>query len=93
MESDNERETETALRRWADEVLIEWNVEEAGAAIPADGDGLMRIGLGFAIEIVQAWSEEVKTAAPLAPANPGSLTPSVNGGEVSPVKSSEKARA
>lgn len=50
------------------EHLIEWNLEKRGEPVPATEAGLKSLGLGFVMEIVEAWLEGVQGVdAPLAP--------------------------
>lgn len=60
-------QVEKALREFGDAVLISWNAEIDGKAIPATGDGLMALSLGLAKDILAGWLRGIADVpAPLA---------------------------
>jgi len=67
---------EEACRRFGDDVLAEWNLED----IPATGEGFLMIQPALAVAMIRAWSEAMTgLPAPLgegSPSTPGdSLEP------------------
>ena len=67
-ESAQGEDQEGMARLFGDNVLMEWNLEDAdGEPIPADGDGMLAIPLELTNLIVQHWVEEVAgVPAPLS---------------------------
>lgn len=66
-ESVTSEDSEKALRRFAEAVLVEWNVSKGGQLLPANADGLMRLSPKFATLIVTSWLKAVAAVpAPLA---------------------------
>src|SRR3989304_138319 len=62
---------EEACRCFGDDVLIEWNLEEDGQAIPASGNGFLMIPPALAVAMIRAWSEAmVEVPAPLGEGSP-----------------------
>ena len=68
-ESAQGEDQEGMARLFGENVLMEWNLEDAeGMPIPADADGMLAIPLELTNLIVQHWVEEVAgVPAPLAP--------------------------
>ena len=66
--NETEQDEERALRFFADKILVGWNLEDAdGAPVPCTGDGMMRIPLVLAVDILGAWQGYVESIpAPLA---------------------------
>lgn len=76
--SEDVAQVEAALRRFGDEVLMSWNAEEKSEPLPADAEGLMRLGMEMAKDILEGWMKGmVQLPAPLA-------APSPNGGITEP---------
>ena len=75
-ESETSEDSERALRKFAEAVLVEWNVSKGGELLPANADGLMRLSPKFATLIMTSWLKAVATVpAPLASeSNAGSTT-------------------
>jgi len=77
---------EEACRKFGDEVLVDWNFKDDGEAIPADGDGFLRIPPELALAMLKAWSEAMTgLPAPLGGGSPSSeedsQEPSIVGSE------------
>ena len=73
VDSNDMAEVEKAVREFADTALIEWNVTIKGEQIPPTGDGITRLPLGFAKDILMGWLRSIAEApAPL-------VQPSTNG--------------
>jgi hypothetical protein len=72
-----------AFQKFGDDALMEWNLEDDdGAALPATGEGMMRIPTFLALAMMKRWSESVGQI-------PGPLVvPSLNG-RASPVESAQ----
>jgi len=73
---------EEACRRFGDDVLAEWNLEDDGQAIPPTGDGFLMIPPELAGSMIKAWSEAMTgIPAPLGEGSPSSagdsLEPSI----------------
>ena len=62
---------EGMARLFGENVLTEWNLEDAdGKPIPSDGDGMLAIPLELTNLVVQHWVEEVAgVPSPLPPAS------------------------
>lgn len=76
-QSTAESEPENAFRRFGDEIITSWNLEDdAGNAIPADADGLLAQPPAFANALLAKWMEAMQAPpAPLGPApNSGSTS-------------------
>lgn len=63
----NAEEQAAVIRRFGDEFLVSWNVEDRhGEPITADGEGLVRQEIGLVLAIVEAFSAAVTgTSRPL----------------------------
>lgn len=72
LEARSTRVFRAALRTWATEALIEWNlVDPSGEPYPATPDGLERMPLQAAAKIVRAWLNAVPAVdLPFGPASP-----------------------
>ena len=68
-ESAQGEDQEAMARLFGENVLMDWNLEDAdGKPIPADGDGMLAIPLELTNLIVQHWVEAVSgVPAPLEP--------------------------
>jgi len=65
---------EEACRRFGDDVLVEWNLEDDdGRVVPATGDGFLAIPPELAVAMIRAWSEAMAgLPAPLGEGSPSS---------------------
>ncbi len=54
-----EADLETGFRRFGDDVLIRWDLEDEAGALPADGDGMLRLPPDLATAILSGWSDQV----------------------------------
>ena len=70
-ESAQGEDQEKMARLFGEDVLMEWNLEDAdGKSIPANGDGMLAIPMALTNLVVQHWVEEVAgVASPLPPAS------------------------
>ena len=68
-ESAQGEDQEGMARLFGENVLMDWNLEDAdGTPIPANGDGMMALPLDLTNRVVQHWVEAVaEVPAPLAP--------------------------
>lgn len=72
-QSDDPDVIEQAFRRFSDDVLMEWNLTDAGKPIPATAEGFLAQPPAFAMLILTKWIEGVgAVSVPLAPASAGS---------------------
>lgn len=70
------RDVQAMLRRFGDEVVASWNLELDGAAVPANGDGIMQLPLETAKTLLVSWTKAVSTVpAPLAGASGNGSSP------------------
>lgn len=77
-DSEDAGEVEAAFQRFGDDVLIDWNVQEGGAPIPATGEGFKRVSPAFAAIIMQEWVQAVaEVPAPLGEPSPSGSTSGV----------------
>ena len=56
---------EEAFQRFSAEVLIDWNLEVDGDAVPAHPDGMLKVPPAIANAILAAWSQQAMNV-PLA---------------------------
>jgi len=57
--SDIEENVEEAFRKFAEDILVSWNLEDHKGNIPATPDGMMRVPPGLATAILTEWSGAV----------------------------------
>lgn len=57
--------------RWLAGALESWNLTRKGVSIPATHDGLMSLGFGFSIQILNSWMD-VQVAVPVPLGEPSS---------------------
>jgi hypothetical protein len=57
--SANENTIVESYKMFGDEILISWNfTDDKGKAIPANGDGMLRLSPALAIGIITAWTSQ-----------------------------------
>ena len=71
--SDIEENVAEAFKRFAEDILVSWNLEDHNGSIPATPDGMMRVPPALATAMLTEWSEAVSN-----PQN-GSEPESLNG--------------
>lgn len=55
------------FKQFGDEIVLEWNLEDEGKQIAADGAGMMKLPVQLATEIIKRWLEAMATpSAPLS---------------------------
>jgi hypothetical protein len=59
----DEGQAETVIRRFGDDIVLEWNLEDDEGPVPATGDGLMMQSFAFANMLLSKWVE-VATQVP-----------------------------
>jgi len=68
-------ELRATLRKWADAVLLEWNVVRKGKRLPATADGFVQLPVQGATMMVRAWLNAVPDVElPLGPGSPAGDT-------------------
>ncbi len=75
--ADDEADVAALFRSFGDDILVEWNVEDdAGAPVPATGDGFLSRSAEFAMAIMQGWAKAAAgVSAPLAGGSPSGGSP------------------
>ncbi len=62
---------EKGLRAFGDDILQSWNLTIEAAAVPASGEGFMRLPLRVALHVVARWVEAIsEVPAPLVKPSP-----------------------
>lgn len=64
------------VERWADEALIDWDLELKGAALEASAAGMRQLPVGVQMALFQAWSTTVAAVPPNSDAVSESGAPS-----------------
>ena len=54
-----EADIEIGFRRFGDDVLIRWDLEDEAGELPANGDGMLRLPPDLATAILSGWSDQV----------------------------------
>lgn len=57
-----------ALGSFGDRVLVEWDLQDDDGDIPATGEGMQRVPIDMAMEIMNAWIGGVSAPDPTSPA-------------------------
>ena len=57
--SDIEENVAEAFKRFAEDILVSWNLEDHNGSIPATPDGMMRVPPALATAMLTEWSEAV----------------------------------
>ena len=56
--TENAMEMKTALKKFGDDILIEWNLQdEDGSEVEANADGFMTLPPKIAVDIMKSWSD------------------------------------
>lgn len=64
----------TVMARFAEDVLLEWNLEDEKGPVPADAKGVMRVPNEFMAEVILKWTDRVMNV-------PGPLDTTSNDGD------------
>ena len=67
-------EQEALIREFGDKVLVSWNFEDAdGVDIPATGDGMISLDDDIYVEVMRAWTAQLRGSRNLEqpPSEPG----------------------
>ena len=54
-----EDDLEAGFRKFGEDVLLRWDLEDDSGALPADGDGMMRLPPDLATAILGSWSDQI----------------------------------
>lgn len=77
MRSETVNQQEEVNRRWAEKVLLSWNLEQDGEPVSADADGFLSLPPSFVNVIVAKWLESAAgVSGPLGSSSNGTGTTS-----------------
>lgn len=87
VEAEIQQKQREAIRDWADDVLLSWNVQDAkGQPIPANPEGVLEAGQEVALLVIKGWREAL-----ISPPLP-SGGPPVNGHGPAPASRQKSTR-
>lgn len=56
-----------AYRQFGDAVLVDWDLMLRGEAIPANGEGMLKLPMRKSAEIFRAWNQAIGAVSPNSP--------------------------